>query len=112
MGEIFEKATMTFVWLGMTDESSQSAFDLIETLTHCKLTLTEALNSPKKKKENQSRLKDFLSSQGLESEREESRWAAIYKVSEDAMVLSPVDLPRNCYLQECCIFVRRILLYS
>ena len=80
IGEIFRKATMTFVWLGITDESSQSAFDLIQILALCKLTLTEALDI--QKKENQSRLKDFLSSQGLGSEREESRWAAIYKVSE------------------------------
>ena len=80
MGGIFGKAIMTFVWLGMPEESSQSAFDLIEALAHSNLPLTKALHF--RNGANHSHLMDFLSSQRLGSETEESQWVAIQDLSK------------------------------
>ena len=80
MGEIFGNATMTMIWLGTADESSESAFDLIETLAHSKLSLEEAFDI--NHDDSRSHLKDFLKSQGLGSGLEESRWTAVRNLAE------------------------------
>ena len=71
MGKIFGKAIMTFVWLGKADDSSQSAFDLIEILAHSNLSLAEAIDF--RQRDNGSYLMDFLTSQKIEQGTEEPR---------------------------------------
>ncbi|KAL8792679.1 MAG: hypothetical protein Q9195_004739 [Heterodermia aff. obscurata] len=81
MGEIFGKASRTFVWLGMADETTQSAFDLIETLARSGLSIVEA--DPRLRDDVRSHLQNFISCQGSGSgyETEKSRWVAMRKLS-------------------------------
>ena len=80
MGQIFGKAILTFVWLGKADDSSRSAFDLIEILARSNLSLAEVLDI--RQRDNNSHLMDFLSSKKIKNETEEPRWVAIQELSE------------------------------
>ena len=80
MGQIFGKAILTFVWLGKADDSSRSAFDLIEILARSNLSLAEVLDI--RQRDDNSHLMDFLSSQKMKNETEEPRWVAIQELSK------------------------------